>query len=414
METRMTRFTRLAVGAVVGASGLLMASAAQAQTIMCNDATLMNPIVVTGSTAFEATLKAFAVKLSAETLPTTIVYAQAASAQGSCNGVATVVNDTDLGGTAGRYYTLVNGAITNNACTFATGQKANVGISDVYYESCANVPQGAQKPAAIMDVAGPVQAMLFIVPKANTTTQYLTYKEAQLLYGCGVSSTRTIAGFSDPMGLFCRNASSGTQITVAKNIGVPETVLAPPICTDGGGTSGVGTMVSGYPMAQQAIGFVAADYLDTGTNRSVFNSLAFAALGQTKAYYADSGPDVADRKNVRDGHYGIWGPEHFIVKTTNGALTTQSSDFIGYFNGTKTSANFDYVAIEGGAGVIPLCAMKVQRSTDGGLVSPYTPAASCNCAFESAIGKTATPAGCTACSTSTPCATGTCRHGFCE
>jgi hypothetical protein len=264
-----------------------------------------------------------------------------------------------------------------------------------------------------MDVAGPAQAMLFIVPKANTATQYLTYKEAQLIYGCGVSTTRTIAGFSDNMGIFCRNANSGTQITIAKNIGLPETVLMPPICIDGNGTGGVGMMVMNYPTATQTIGFVSADYYDSGTNRSTFNALAFAALGQTKAYYADSAPDITDRKNVRDGHYGIWGYEHFIAKTTNGTLSSQATDFIGYYNGTKAAA-FDYVALEGAAGVIPLCAMKVQRSSDAGLMSPYKPTDSCNCAFEAAIGKTATPAGCTACSASTPCATGTCRHGFCE
>lgn len=407
----MNRLIRLGVGVLAGTAGLLAAAPARAQ-IMCNDTSLQNPIIVTGSTAFEATLKALAVKLAVETpIPSTIIYAQASSVQGSCNGVASVVNDTDLGGTAGRYYTLVNGTITNNACNFVAGQKPHVGISDVFYESCTNVP--ATKPATIMDVPGPAQAMLFIVPKANTSTQYLTYKEAQDLYGCGVSTAQPFAGFSDPLGVFCRDMNSGTQITVARNIGVPESVLITPKCVNGGGTSGVGNMVKAYPMSSQAIGFVAADYYDTGTGRADFNSLAFQALGQTKAYYADSGADVADRKNVRDGHYTIWGYEHFISKTTNGNLSTQAADLIGYLNGTKTSTNFDYVAIEGGAGVIPQCAMKVQRASDGGLMTPYTPADPCKCAFEAAITKT-TPAGCAACSTASPCATGTCRHGFCE
>jgi len=407
----MTRNIRLAVGAFVGAAGLLLIATPARAQIMCNDASLPNPIIVTGSTAFEATLKALAVKISAEALPSTIIYAQAASVQGSCNGVASIVNDTDLGGQAGRYYTLVNGTITNNACNFAAGQKAHVGVSDVFYESCTNVP--ATKPTGLMDVPGPVQAMLFIVNKMNTSTQYITYKEAQDLYGCGVSSTQPFANFSDPAGVYCRDANSGTQITVAANIGVPASVLVAPRCVNGGGTSGVGMGVINYSMPQQAIGFVAADYFDG--QRTMLNSLAFAALGQTKAYYSDSGPDVADRKNVRDGHYTIWGYEHFIVKAaTGGTVPTQATDFVGWANGTKTSANFDYVAVEGGAGTIPLCAMKVQRAADGGLLKPYTPAETCNCAFEAAIGKTATPTGCTACSTTTPCATGTCRHGFCE
>src|SRR5262245_2421823 len=141
METRMTRNTRLLLGVAACATGLSLAATAQAQT-MCDS--LPSPIIVSGSTAFETALKTVAVKLSAEALPATIVNTQAASVMGSCNGVSSIVNDTDLGGLAGRYYTLVGGNITNNACTFAAGQKAHVGISDVYYESCSGLPA---KPA---------------------------------------------------------------------------------------------------------------------------------------------------------------------------------------------------------------------------------------------------------------------------
>jgi len=407
----MNRLIRLAVGAVAIGGGLLAARPATAQ-IMCNDASLTNPIIVSGSSAFEPTLRQLAVKLAAEQFPSTVIYVSGTGLTASCAGVANAANQTDLSGIAGRYYTLSGTTITNNNCTFAAGQKTDVGISDVYYESCANVTQ--PKAADIMDIAGPAQAMLFIVPKANTSTQYLTFKEAQTMYGCGVSATRTIAGFADPLGVFCRVPDSGTQITVAKNIGVPETVLVDPRCVPNSGTAGVVSGVMGYPMPQQAIGFIAADAFDT--NRANFNALAFQSLGQTQAYYADSSTDVSDRKNVRDGHYTIWGYEHFIAKTTGGALSTKAADFIGYVNGTKTSPNFDYVAIEGGAGVIPLCAMKVKRTTDGGLLSPYTPSDTCSCAFEAAITKT-TPAACVACTgTGTSSCTGgkSCHHGFCE
>ena len=402
----MTRFIRLAVGAFVAGAGFLAAAPAGAQT-MCNDATVLpNPVIVAGSTAFEPTLRQLAAKLAAEASPYSIIYSTAAT--GSCIGPASIVNATDLGGTSGRYYTGATGS-GMASCTFAAGQKADVGISDVYYEACMNVTQ--PKPADIMDVAGPAQAMLFVVPKANTTTQYLTYKEAQTLYGCGVSATRTIAGFSMPGGVFCRDANSGTQITVARNIGLPETVLVPPICVANSGGGGVVNGVTQFPDAQNAIGFIAADLFDT--NRTTLNQLAFEALGQTKAYAADSTSDVADRKNVRDGHYTIWGYEHFIAKAP---LSTRAADLIGYINGTKASPSWDYVTIEGGAGVIPLCAMAVKRSSDGGLLSPYTPPEACNCAFEAAITKT-TPASCMACTgagTSTCTGGKSCHHGFCE
>ena len=53
---------------------------------------------------------------------------------------------------------------------------------------------------------------------------------------------------------------------------------------------------------------------------------------------------------MRDGHYAIWGYEHFIAPTTGGTRAQQAADFIGYINGTKTEPSFDSVAIEGGAG----------------------------------------------------------------
>ena len=98
------------------------------------------------------------------------------------------------------------------------------------------------------------------------------------------------------------------------------------------------------------------------------NSLAFAGFGQTKAYYSDSGPSTADRRNVRDGHYVIWGYEHMIatVDSTGAFTNPKAANFIGWINGTKTDPSFDAVQVEGAAGTIPTCAMSVQRATDGG------------------------------------------------
>ena len=69
------------------------------------------------------------------------------------------------------------------------------------------------------------------------------------------------------------------------------------------------------PHQDQAIGFLAADSYDA--NRTMLNALAFQAFGQSKAYYADSTADAFDKRNVRDGHYVVWGPEHFFVAVDN-------------------------------------------------------------------------------------------------
>ena len=408
----MTRLNRVATGVATLVGALLSAHAAKAQTVMCNDSTtLPNPIILTGSSAFEATVKQFAVKLSAETTPTSIIY----QVPGSCSGVANFA--APLTGTAD-YYTLdtttTPPTVVTKSCTFAAGQMADVAISDVFYSSCSNVTQPI--PSTLKDVPGPVQAMLFVVPKTNTTTQYLTAAEAADIYGCG--ATAAAAGFDQASGIFCRDPNSGTQITIAKNIGIDPSIPIAPLCVQS--TTGTGGVISGvttYATPSKAIGFIGADSYDP--QRANLNSLAFAGFGQTQAYYSDSGPSTADRRNVRNGHYVIWGYEHMIatVDTTGAFTNPKAANFIGWINGTKTDPSFDAVQVEGAAGTIPTCAMSVQRATDGGPLSCYAPTDTCNCAFEAAITKT-TPANCSATCTGTGTSTCTgglsCHHGFCE
>ena len=411
---------RFAAGGV-GAAALLLASAAHAQTttVMCNDTTkIPNPIILTGSSAFEPTVKAFAAKLLAETTPTSIIY----QVPGSCSGVANF--SAALTGTAHYYYldtTTATPTLKQDSCTFGTGQMADVAISDVFYSSCANVPQPI--PATLKDISGPIQAMLFVVPKANTTVQYLTAAEAADIYGCGPNAG--IAGFGEAGGIFCRDMNSGTQITIAKNIGIaPSFTMCQGTAQGVNGTSGVIQGVEGYSNPQASIGFIGADAYDapaSGTTpapRSGLSSLAFAAYGQTKAYYADSDAASFDRKNVRDGHYTMWGYEHLIVNVdTTGAITNpKAANFVGWILGTKVDPSFDPVTLEATAGTIPVCAMKVQRTDDGGPLSYYTDPDPCGCAYEAAVTKT-TPAGCAACTgTGASTCTGgmTCHHGYCE
>lgn len=401
-----------------GAAALLLVSAAHAQTttVMCNDTTkIPNPIILTGSSAFEPTVKAFAATLLAETTPTSIIY----QVPGSCSGVANF--SAALTGTAHYYYldtTTTPATFKQDSCTFGTGQMADVAISDVFYSSCANVPQPI--PATMKDIPGPVQAMLFVVPKANTTTQYLTAAEAADIYGCG--PTAGIAGFDQLGGIWCRDMNSGTQITVAKNIGISASF---PMCTGStNGTTGVIQGVATYATPDKAIGFIGADAYDapasgtTAAPRTLLSSLAFAAYGQSKAYFADSDAASFDRKNVRDGHYTIWGYEHLIVNVdTSGAITNpKAANFVGWILGTKVDPSFDAVTLEATAGTIPICAMKVKRTDDGGPQDYYTDPDPCGCAFEAAVTKT-TPAGCAACTgTGTSTCTGgkSCHHGYCE
>jgi hypothetical protein len=71
------------------------------------------------------------------------------------------------------------------------------------------------------------------------------------------------------------------------------------------------------------------------------------------------------------------------------------------------------VALVAQKGLIPLCAMTVTRTQEGGPLSLFAPPDPCGCYYESKVGMV--PASCVACTSAASCAAGTtCRHGFCE
>jgi hypothetical protein len=411
--------SRFAVTLVVTAGGLLAARGARAQdagtTPTC--ASLPNPVYLDGSSAFEPTVAQFAVKLAAASTPMTIVYLK----PGSCAGVNSIATKADITGTA-TYYQLNGTTLMKPTCTLPTsGQKADIGVSDVFYGSCGSAAPTTQ-PADLKDFPGPVQAMEFVVAKANTSTQYLTALEAQDIYGCGAGAA--VSTFTQATGIFCRDQNSGTQIIISDNIGLSPATPAPPICVSESGSGAVATAVGGYTTPAAAIGFLGADVYDS--NRSTLNALAFEAVSQTAAYYADSTSAARDRQNVRDGHYTMWGYEHmFAYVGSNGQPTSaNAAKVIGLILGTSTDAAVgDFVSIEGAAGTIPTCAMGVQKLNDSpGYLSPAaTP--TCTCAYVKAATGTA-PTSCVACgggsdggadAAAAGCTGGkTCQHGFCE
>jgi hypothetical protein len=397
---------RLIVAAVAATAALLTARPASAD-LMCNDASkLPNPIIVSGSSAFEPMLRQFAVKLAAESPPSSIVYTGGAPA---CSAAADVINGKDLGGKLGvTYFFLDARTIDLRTCTFGAGQKADLALSEVFYESCSSLPR--PRPADVMDVPGPVQASIFVAPVGKSGGGYLSYAEAQLIYGCGVSATRPIAGFSDPTQVLCRDPGVGQQTIIAKNIGLTAATLASPNCVDGATAAGVvGALTSA---TAPALGFIAAEGWDNTS--TALTLLPFQSLGQTQAYALDSRPTFPDRRNVRDGHYTIWGYQHLIAKTSGGNPAPAAATLVGWITGANTSAHFDPAIVESTLGLIPQCAMMVKRSSDGGLLNAYAPPAPCHCAYEAATTQTSPPE-CSVCASNSQCSGGRiCRRGFCE
>src|SRR5262249_22524665 len=137
------------------------------------------------------------------------------------------------------------------------------------------------------------------------------------------------------------------------------------------------------------IGILAADYIDTKNLRAQIRVLAFQDTSQHCAVYPDSTANAHDKRNVRDGHYPIWGPLHLFYKTDglgnplNPDKRTAMNDIVGSLSGTKPLPNgIRLIDVYAQSGLVPECAMRVTRTTDGGDIRPFRPDAPCSCLFE--------------------------------
>ncbi len=252
-----------------------------------------NPIHLTGSTAFQPVIQAMAAQLNTRTNKITLIY----QGSGSCPGASSVVGQTALTGTALYFPT----ATTTANCSLdavVPSPKADVGISDVFYETCG---VGA-RPTAVGDFPGPAQAMLFVVPsQATNAPTTITAEEAQNVWGCGARGM--ISPWTVETAIQQRNSGSGTQNVVARAINVLASSFHGTMNAGGGNVIATLTQ-TGTPSIvianlNTAVGFLAADAYDA--NRSTLKSMAFRGLEQTQAYYADSSATTFDKRNVRDG-----------------------------------------------------------------------------------------------------------------
>jgi len=366
-----------------------------------------NAIVLSGSSAMGPTVKATAGSLLAMGNIDVFYYAP-----GSCTGTNAFLAGDDLVGKSADHYDAMGNKTT---CTLPAGTKADLGVTDVFVEVCT----GGTKPAGVTDFPGFIQSMLYVVPRISTQNA-LVAEEGYFVFGAGTTGFQgmTISPWVDQTKFAIRNAGSGTQQMIARSISLTAEAMKG---TDSGGTGGVVTALTtanGTPAtAEPAIGIISSDAYDV--NRMNLKALAFQAFKQKHAYYPDSTASGFDKKNVRDGHYTIWGPLHMVAKTgADGKATKQQvQDFIDYVQLKKPLGTTKFIDVIIGAHVVPSCAMKVQRSTEMGPLSPYTPPAgtACGCYFDDKFKTAGTTSSCTACPNGNECPTGKmCSNGFCE
>jgi hypothetical protein len=419
---------RRATASLCALSALVAGGPARAQSA-CEDDVAVGPnrIYVQAADTQVPLLKAIGKQLRAQATPVTIIY----SPNGSCSNLSALYKGTftpnaTAGGT---FYIPGDPAFdpktsTVPSCTPAATQKPDLALSIVFPDA-TNCPTAPPRPTTIGVTPGPVQAFAFVVPGGVATSMgssqtTLTAEEAYLIFGLGPQAAM-VPPYTDPAFLFGRPATKGTQISLGANIRVPaakwklladaqhqidqSTAVASAIAahlTDGN--------------AEKTMGILGVEIYDQQANRAQLHSLAYRHFDQIRSYWPDSSPTAFDKRNVRDGHYPLWSYVQYLYptgsdgKAQNPNVQLLVDLFVG--NPATTSPAFEPLDLVIGAGVVPVCAMTVSRAQEGGGQVPAAPAQPCGCYYDAKVPGGATS--CAACSPTSACASGTCRHGYCE
>jgi hypothetical protein len=300
---------------------------------------------------------------------------------------------------------------------------ADIAVSDVYAPSCGTLP-GGQLPPHVSDFLGPVQPMVFVVPKASSQ-QSFSASAAYMTFGFGDDSG--VEPWTKAASIYRRNKTSAVQALLAVAIGVPLTrwagvdaaVLPANVSAALSGAAAVVNSLETDPNPEQAIGILADTNIDTATS-SHLRILAYKDNEQSCGFYPDSTVAAHDKANVRDGHYSLWGPLHFFTYVDDRGVPKNplAQRVMSYLIGTATApGGVDLIQVEAQQNLIPPCAMRVTRSVEMGPLASYAPPGACGCYYDYvATGHS----DCTPCTKRSDCpaATPVCNLsqpvGFCE
>jgi hypothetical protein len=294
------------------------------------------------------------------------------------------------------------------------GHNVDIGIPIVFPAACSSTTP----PADLGAFKGPVQSMLFVVPHTASPLA-VSSEQAALIFGTG--PTANIAPWTDQNFYFIRPPTKGVEVSLGALIGVPP---AKWIGQQINASNDVATDVATSAQPEKTIGILGSETYDSATNRANLKALAFQAVGQTNGYLPDSTATAFDKRSLREGHYVAWAHVFYLTKVSSAdggvpaPVNSNAKLFIDILTNTADPgipAGLDPVALVAQKGIVPLCAMTVTRSTEGGNLSLFAPPDPCGCYFESKLSTATVLASCVTCTTSASCAAGTtCRHGYCE
>lgn len=359
-----------------------------------------NPVYLTVGDTQVNLMRELGAKLR-QTEQVTLVF----RATGSCTNLDTLYGDLRM---SGNFFYVPAGydpqkTPTLPVCTLpAPGVLTDIANSIVFLDSCPT-----PKPADVVDVLGPVQSFVFAVPLASSQTA-ITAEEAYFVFGFGMVGR--VSPWLDNSLLFGRPVTKGTIISIGASIGVPAGKWQGQKINL---SQDLASLLAAAADPNRALGILGSEVYDG--YRSTLKALAFRAYQQTRAYWPDATQSSFDKQNVRDGHYHLWSYTHWLQRTdAKGmprSLRAQRVIDLLVGNAVMPAAGFEPLESSVRVGLVPRCAMTVQRSSEGGDFSLYQAPQPCGCFFDfAATGKTK----CKSCVDSTTCGDGTCRHGFCE
>jgi hypothetical protein len=375
-------------------------------------ASLVNPLYIMSGDTQVPVLQTLGKALRQSSNPITLVW----FATGSCTIINAVYNGTPLTQVpsyipADPNWNPTTGAVPT--CTLESGgRNVDIGIPIVTPSACTT----ATPPAGLGAFTGPVQSMLFIVPH-SASPEAISSGQAKLVFGQGAAGN--VAPWTDPTFYFIRPTTKGVEVSLGALIGLlPAQWLGNQISA----SNDVATDVATSASPEKAIGILGSETYDSATNRANLKALAFQAVSQTNGFLPDSTATAFDKRSLREGHYAAWSHVFYLTSVAavdGGAAQPVNANaklFIDILTNTvnpSIPAGLDPVALVAQKGLVPLCAMTVNRSVEGGALSLFSPPDPCGCYYESKVGTP--PASCIACTTSGSCASGTtCHHGFCE
>jgi len=408
----------------------LQQNGALAQVVTQSCVFKKNPIYLFGTTAVEPVIKNLGARLSQLDPAFSLLYV----GYDGCNAVRFVSGDMAIYGSAEFYSTNPDGSAKTDTCSLAGvgATLADVALLDVFWETCVNASGGVsvigvRSPSSsgtepLVDFQGPTQASVFIVPRANFSTTYLSLDQTRDILACGAAGQ--IYPFVDPTQIFMYAGSGGDlgmfEMTYAC-LGLRATNRCISTCDlNSLWNPDIATHVQESIKPNSAIGYISTEVYDQ--YRDTLKAVALQGPGQDKAFYPDSDSTSRDRRMVRDGHYTTQGPLHMIARAgaDNVPIRPMAQRFVNWMlqkPGMPGEAPlpFNIIDVFAESGVVPACAMRVIRYTDGGPFSSYRDPQPCGCYFESKATGMAAPCGCQACASQADCTDAqVCSYGFCE